>query len=496
MANEYKYGVYGELGQSVGQSAIQSGTVPVYVGLAPVHLVRGYADAGVVKHPVKLTNLADAKAKVGYSEDWGTYTLSEVVDAHFNNPLGNVGPIYVINVLDPDTMKKSGTTEKAVAITNGSGSFVDADIILDTLEVTLTTGEGQEASTTTYVENTDYTVGYDFAKKQVTISVLNNAIEDGNVTASYKTVNTGAVSSAEIVAGIEKVDVVYSEKFDIPNLLAAPGWSQVPAVYNALVSASQKIDGHWDAFVYADLPLVEANGTTAVDTIAKAIAWKAANGFTSERSKVFWPMAVKNDGKTYHLSTLGVVETQRIDYEHDSVPMETCGNKAVPVVKQYFGNSFNPFGQAAGRELAAAGITTVVPWAGEWVLWGDHTARYAYGANVDARAIFDTSLRMLFHITNSFQQEWSPRIDRPMTLRLRDEIINREQEKLDALVSIGALLGNPTVEFLESENSTTDMMNGDFVWNILVTPTPPLKSATAKVAYTDAGFSVYLEEVE
>ena len=101
---------------------------------------------------------------------------------------------------------------------------------------------------------------------------------------------------------------------------------------------------------------------------------------------------------------------------------------------------------------------------------------------------------MLFHITNSFQQEWSPRIDRPMTLRLRDEIINREQEKLDAYASIGALIGSPTVEFLESDNSVTDMMNGDFVWNILVTPTPPLKSATVKVAYTDAGFSVYTEE--
>ena len=490
MANEYKYGVYGQIGQSVGQSAIQSGTVPVYVGLAPVHLIRGYADAGVVNHPVKLTNLADAQNKVGISDDWGTYGLAEAIDAHFNNILGNVGPIYVINVLDPDTMRKAATTTKTVAITNGMGSFVDADIILDTLEVSVTTGSGNDATTTKKTEGTDYTVGYNFAKKTVTIEGL----ADGNVSVSYKTVDTSGVTKDEIIAGIQKLDVVYSESFEIPNLIAAPGWSQIPEVYNALVSGAQKIDGHWDAFVYADLPLVQADGTTAVDTIEKAIAWKNANGFTAERSKVFWPMAVKNDGKTYHLSTLGIVETQRIDYEHDSIPMETCGNKAVPVVKQYFGNSENAFGQARGRDLAAAGITTVVPWAGEWVLWGDHTAAYAYGANVEPRAIFDTSLRMLFHITNSFQQEWSPRIDRPMTLRLRDEIINREQEKLDAYASIGALIGSPTVEFLESDNSVTDMMNGDFVWNILVTPTPPLKSATVKVAYTDAGFSVYTEE--
>ena len=47
--------------------------------------------------------------------------------------------------------------------------------------------------------------------------------------------------------------------------------------------------------------------------------------------------------------------------------------------------------------------------------------------------------------------------------------------------------------FLESENSTTDVMNGDFRWDIAVTPTPPLKSASVYVAYTDAGFSVYYE---
>lgn len=492
MANEYKYGVYGQLGQSVGQSAIQSGTVPVYVGLAPVHLIRGYADAGVVNHPVKLTNLADAQSKVGISDDWGTYGIAEAIDAHFNNPLGNVGPIYVINVLDPDTMRKAAATTKTVAIANGTGSFVDADIILDTLKVSVTTGTGQDAETVQKTEGTDYTVSYNFAKKTVTIEGLS----DGNITVTYNTVDTTVITKDEIIAGIQKLDVVYSERFEIPNLVAAPGWSQIPEVYNALVSGAQKIDGHWDAFVYADLPLVQADGTTAVDTIEKAIAWKNANGFTAERSKVFWPMAVKNDGKTYHLSTLGMVETLRIDYEHDSIPMETCGNKAVPVVKQYFGNSDNAFGQARGRDLAAAGITTVVPWAGEWVLWGDHTAAYAYGANEEPRAIFDVSLRMLFHITNSFQQEWSPRIDRPMTLRLRDEIINREQEKLDAYASIGALIGSPTVEFLESDNTTTDMMNGDFVWNILVTPTPPLKSATVKVAYTDEGFSVYTEEGE
>ena len=56
---------------------------------------------------------------------------------------------------------------------------------------------------------------------------------------------------------------------------------------------------------------------------------------------------------------------------------------------------------------------------------------------------------------------------------------------------IGALIGNPSVEFLETENSEADMMNGDFVWNFNVTNTPPFKSGTARVSYTDEGFAAF-----
>ena len=115
---------------------------------------------------------------------------------------------------------------------------------------------------------------------------------------------------------------------------------------------------------------------------------------------------------------------------------------------------------------------------------------------MDARAIFAPSLRLLFYLTNGFQQRWAPEIDSPMTRQLRDRIINREQEILDGLVTTGALLGAPKVYFLESENPTSQLMEGDFVWDFTATPTPPLKSATAYVAYTDEGFAAYFGEVE
>ncbi len=499
MANEYLYGAYGHIGETVAQSAVQAGTTPVYVGTAPVNLVRGFADAGVINEPIKLTNMVDAQRKLGYAADWGTFTLCEVVNAHFNNTLGNIGPIYVINVLDPSAGKhrKATETEQSLSFAGGRAEFASSTIILDTL--TIAKSEGGD-----YVEGTDYAVDYNFTKGSVIITSLkDDAPLTGSLTASFYEVDDSTIKDADIIGGVTSsgeysglsaISLLYPEQFAVCNLIAAPGWSQSPAVYNAMLTASQKINGHWDAFVVADLPLVDGSAQS-VDTITKAIAWKKNNAFTGERSKVDWPQAVDNLGNVFHLSTLAVVELMRADFSHNSVPMETCGNKAIPIIKQYFGaNATNRgFSQQEGKELTQNGISTAVAWGGEWVLWGDHTAAYTYGADVDPRAIFDVSMRMLMHITNDFQREWSPRIDEPMTRALKDEIINREQEKLDGYVSMGALLGDPQIVFLESENSTTDIMNGDFRWDIAVTPTPPLKSASVYVAYTDAGFSVYYE---
>ena len=499
MANEDLYGAYGHIGETVAQSAVQAGTTPVYVGTAPVNLVRGFADAGVINEPIKLSNMVDAQRKLGYAADWGTFTLCEVMNAHFNNTIGNIGPIYVINVLDPSEGKhrKAEETTKQLSFTGGRAEFASGTIILDTL--TIAKSEGGD-----YAEGTDYAVDYNFTKGTVIItSLIDDSPLTGTLTASFYEVDDTAIEDEDIIGGVtasgeysglSSIALLYPEQFAVCNLIAAPGWSHSPAVYNAMLTTSQKINGHWDSFVVADLPLVDGSAQ-AVDTITKAVAWKKNNAFTGERSKVYWPQGIDNLGNVYHLSTLAVVELMRADFSHNSVPMETCGNKAIPIIKQYFGaNATNRgFSQQEGKELTQNGISTAVAWGGEWVLWGDHTAAYTYGADVDPRAIFDVSMRMLMHITNDFQREWSPKIDEPMTRALKDEIINREQEKLDGYVSMGALLGEPKIVFLESENSTTDIMNGDFRWDIAVTPTPPLKSASVYVAYTDAGFSVYYE---
>lgn len=482
----YKHGTYGEFVSSVGKVAAQSGTVPVYVGVAPINLVRGYAD--YVNTPVKLADIDAVKRYMGYSSKWGSFDLCEAFALHFDNAAGNIGPIVAINVLDPDKHKKAQQTTQSLSFVNGSATIISDTIILDTLVLA------------DKVEGTDFSISYDFTKGQVIINSIGEDIT-GSVQATFSEVDPSAVVETDIIGtstddgiytGLGCLDMVYQTLNLIPNLLLCPGWSGKPAVYNAMVKAAAKINGHWDAIVYADIPVEVA------ETIDEAKEWKDENGYTSEFSKVFWPMGKDNGGKLYHASVLWAWRQLLVDATHAGVPMESASNKAVPVAKQYFGaeSTNRGFDQQRGNTLNENGITTIVYWGGQWVLWGPHTAAYKHGAVSDNRSIFDVSIRMMAHVSNSFQHEHALTIDAPMTRALADTIKNREQEKLDAWAAMGAFIGEPIVEFTETANSTAELVEGNFTWGTKGTPTPPFKSGTLRVAYTTAGFDSYFGEVQ
>jgi phage tail sheath protein FI len=488
---EYKHGTYGEFSESISMDAAKAFTVPIYVGIAPVNLIRGYVNA--VNTPVKLTDFESVKRLMGYSSNWNNYDLCEAFFLHFNNPAGNVGPIVAINVLNPAVHKKAVDTTTTLTFTNGRATIESDTIILDTLVLA------------DKVEGTDFSIEYDFSKKLVIIDSIGSTDISGAVQATFSEVDVSAVTESNVIGdataagvytGLGCVKLVYPELNIIPNLILCPKWSSTPTVYKAMIQASTAINGHWDAFVYADIPI--SSGGTAVDTIALAKTWQSANGYINERSKVFWPQAKDTSERVFHASVLAAWCTLLVDASHNGVPMESPSNKSLPICRQYFGGSSTNrgFDQQQGNELNATGITTVVFGGGVWVLWGPHTAAYKHGSVTDKRVIFDNSIRMMMYITNCFQAEHALKIDSPMTRAQADTIKNREQEKADALAAIGALIGTPVVEFRESENSVDEMVEGNFVWSFRATPTPPFKSGMLRVAYTPAGFYSFFGEVE
>ena len=94
-------------------------------------------------------------------------------------------------------------------------------------------------------------------------------------------------------------------------------------------------------------------------------------------------------------------------------------------------------------------------------------------------------------VCNWFILTFGPIIDDGMTLQLRNDIILATQTKLNSLVAVGALIGQPTCTFEAAENPKDEIAMGHFVFNIRVTGAIPVKYLVAKVAYTDAGLSIY-----
>ncbi len=164
-----------------------------------------------------------------------------------------MGPIYVVNVLDPAVHKSAQKTTKALTFTDGKAEFESSDIILDTFAIA------------DKAEGVDYALSYSMAKHTVTVTLLKRS--GAELSATFDTVDTSKVQAADIIGektetgeytGLASMSLLYQYHNAVLNILAAPGWSHIPEVYKAMVSTVQKLNGHWDGFVNADIPLVDS----------------------------------------------------------------------------------------------------------------------------------------------------------------------------------------------------------------------------------------------
>lgn len=472
MAKDYTHGTYGVLKDAIIPGAEEPTTATVAVGTLPVHLL---ADSGgLAGTPLACVN-ANAKTAYGYCSDWASYTLCEVMQAFLGSADGNQGGLYLINVLDPEKHRAAEDTTEEVTFSNGRGYLADTDAIVATLKV-----EGDVAAT----------ASYDSSSERIAIDA---AVADGQVAVTYRKADPSKVTASDVAAAVSAVEDIYPAHNVVPNLLIAPGWSDQRAVYEALVAEAQAIDGHFFGFVVADLDASPETGT-----IEKAIEWKAANAYDSKFSKVCWPRLADASGKVYHVSTLFAREMVRNDGLNEGVPFVTASNTAMDGAQVVLSDGATQVRmyEEDGNLLNAHGISTAIAWAGGIYLWGGHTAAYAFGVDNLALGIFDTNMRMLCYILNDFQTSFQAFVDRPMTVAMKDTILFAEQQKLNAWVAQGALLGDPTVSFQSSSNDLTTLANGEFTFDMGVTPTPQAKTLRAVVAYTTEGLSAYFEEVD
>lgn len=490
---DYKHGAYGVI-QAVGSRvADESQDAIVYVGTAPVHNVEGGANN--VNKPIVVNNIAEARKYFGYSDEWDKYTLCEAMHVHLENK--GVGPLVFINVLNPATHKASeaGTVSKTPE--NGRVTIPAAqDIILDSVVV--------KSGDTAKIKGTDYAIAYNIEKKTITISELTaGALGTSALTITYNTVDATAVTTADVIGasdglglntGIFAIKNVYQLTGYIPAYLAAPGFSSVPAVHAAMYQNSVKVNGHWDVYIFVDLPIV--NGETPL-TLDTAKTYKNGNGYTKENETVFFPLAQGTDGKIYHLSVLAAANFQELLLAQDGIPYKTASNTDCSLIENLYLGASNTGrvydDSIINEKLNKNGIASAAYVGGRWAIWGCHSADYDQ-ENGDQINVAETNRMMLYYISNDFQHRRTPDVDKPMTANDLQTIIAEEQTRVDALLNIGALTRG-VVTLNADAQAKSDIMNGDYSFLFDITTTPLAKSLTAIVNWTDEGFVTYFESV-
>lgn len=459
--------------------------IPCYIGSAPYWQVDNPNWEDIKGKAFVISSLSDAKAKIGFykpsSGKWEKeFSLSEAVYAHFGDKNNAVGPIIVlVNAASISVAVEASS--KNVAISNGVGLLeVSGKAVLSTVAIAGKT------------KGVDYTAVYDASGKSVIITDIGNSL-GSSATATYSEV-TGLDTLIMTSATFEAIDYFEQTIGNVPAVFAAPGWedelvdgSEGTTVGDVLKDlAADQINGHWYTQAY-----VQLTSSARTDVATE----KATKGYDSPNLKICWPYVRKN-GLVYSLVTRYIVAKMKVDISNDNIPYESASNEIIDIEglcdasgKIILQN------EKAANSLNEIGVATCNFASGSWRTWGVCMSNYLESnkGNILPENLNDVAVQMRDYVCNDFQVANFEHIDKPIPTRKAKEIVDDYQVVLNTLVNSGALLfGN--ISFKASENPISALANGEFVFNIAETSTPPGKSITGKVQYTPAGLDSYFNE--
>lgn len=323
----------------------------------------------------------------------------------------------------------------------------------------------------------DYAVIYDPDEDACVVELLSGGdhYDDESVTVSYEGVTPGEVEATDIVTGLNAIDLCLSVIGKIPDLIAAPGWSQDTEVSAVMAAKAASINGLFTGKAVIDID------TKEVTTYDQALEYKNKNNLVDPEEILGWPM-VSNGGRMFHMSTQLCGLMAQVDSGNGSVPYESPSNKNLKMDACVLedGTEVNlTFEQA--NILRDAGISCPLNFMSMgWVDWNSYTA--CYPANTDVKDYFIPIARMFDYVKTTLIKTFWSKIDKPMTRRLIDNILDTCNIWLNGLTSSGYLLG-ARAEFLDSENALTDLMAGICHIHVYITPPSPMQECDFVLEY-------------
>ena len=474
----YKHGVeVSEVSTSILPPVAGSAGIPFIVGTAPVNM----ADVKNVNKPVLCNTYEEAVSAFGYvppklDSNSGLkkyeYTISEFIHSQF--ALFGAAPCIIVNVLDPTSMNTS-TTANMVTLDNTTGEGIVEETGILPASVIIGTGS--------YTVGTDYTLGFNEAGYLV-ITSLKDGMGNWKVTTgsalsfSANKLTPSSVTDSQIIGGVdlngkksgfELVNECFPRFRLVPGLLLAPGYSESPSVAAVMAAKAASINEHFKAIALIDAPTQNMGVDIQYSDIP---TWKNNNNIVDPLQVVCWPM-VALDGVAYHLSTqlAGVIDI--VDSENGDVPYVSHSNHNVQATASVLASGAEVWlGPETAAYLNGQGIVTALNFIGGWKAWGNRTA--CYPGNSDVKDAFIPVKRMFNWVGNSLIQTFWQSVDAPLNRRLIDTVVDSANIWLNGLTARQYIIGG-RVEFLDSENPTTDLMDGIARFHVYLTPASPAR---------------------
>lgn len=471
---------------SVSTPMTADSSVHLIVGTAPAHMVNGK-----VNEPVCVSSYEEAVAAMGYSDDWEKYDICEEIYASFK--LYSNGPIVIINVLDPQKHRKDESVTEDMQLVGGTLDL-PLEVLADTVVVK---GYGNgETLTEAYTRGIDYELLYsDGVLKLERIEGGKITSENEKINLQYNEIDPTKVTKADVIggydmeskksSGFELVDSIFPKFGLIPTLFLAPKFSSDNEVATVMATKAENING-----LFKGKALIDVN-TSEATTYAEAVEWKKTNNITQPSQLIMWPMYTLG-GKVYHASVhqAGLMsKTDATEDMGDGTPCESASNKSLKIDGMVLVDGTEVLlDLTKANYLNANGIITALNFIGGFVSWGNETA--CYPANTDVTDYFYCVSRMFDWVGNSVILSVWNKIDRKLNKRLIESVVDSLNLWLNGLMAEGKILGG-RIEFLEEENTETDLMAGKAKFHIYLTPPSPAKELDFVLEYDTS----YLENL-
>ncbi len=451
----------------------------VVFGTAPVNLADD--PYGVTNIPVLCYTWAEAVSKMGYSDDYEKYTLCASMYASFQ--LFRVAPVIFVNVLDPNTHKKTNTAQD-VDVESLQAVVRLEGILPGSVDVKKLDGSGDDVTETALAVNTDYVLSFDddgylvitltasgAGAAATKLRVASNSIDPSAVTMN----DVIGVSAAGGEKGMEALRQVYPRFGLTPGLLLAPGWSHLPDVGVALAAKCVEINGVFSCEAFVDIDSRDT-GCTAYANVKTA---KENAGCTSKHVMALWPCITVGSRKFWYSAIMGAL-TAYTDASNDDVPNLSPSNKLLGITGTVLAGAVYDaasgtwskevfLDQTQGNAVNSYGVTTAINNNG-WRSWGNNTA--AYPSTTDPKDRWFCCRRFFSWWGNSFILTYAQRVDDPASRQLIESIVDAENIRGNAYVAMGKC-ADAYIEFDETENTVQTLLNGQIRFHQHLAPFTP-----------------------